>query len=278
MAGCNDVFERKEVKYRLSVEQARRLQDALAGRMAPDAYGTTQVTSLYYDTPERALIERSLDKPVYKEKLRVRWYGGIACCRETPAFIELKKKFKGIVYKRRVGCSLGHARAFLDGGAFDFDASATEGDSGEDLTWRNRQVIREIEGFRARTGALVPSMLISCSRTAWAPLPEAPEAEGVRVTFDVDVSYRDLVTGGSGFALPRNQVIAEVKVPGPFPLWLAKLLSGLGCVPSSFSKYGSAYTLEQEREPCALKGGKTLGAEPLRGGRLCNRLTDRLID
>ena len=247
MASYNDVFERKEVKYRLSAEQARRLQDALAARMAPDAFGTSQVTSLYYDTPERALIERSLDKPVYKEKLRVRWYGDAACGLDTPAFVELKKKFKGIVYKRRVGCSLGCARAFLDGGAFDFGASVAGDEKGCDLTWRNRQVIREIESFRARTGALVPSMLISCSRTAWAPLPEAPEAEGVRITFDVDICYRDLVTGSDGFALPREQVIAEVKVPGPFPLWLAKLLSGLGCVPSSFSKYGSAYTLEQGR-------------------------------
>lgn len=247
MASYNDVFERKEVKYRLSVEQAHRVQEALAGRMAPDGFGTTQVTSLYYDTPERALIERSLDKPVYKEKLRVRWYGEVDCGQDTPAFVELKKKFKGIVYKRRVGCSYSQARAFLDGGnGFDWSSLTGSSEADSDLAWRNRQVVREIESFRRRVGVLVPSMLISCTRTAWAPLPGVDEAEGVRITFDTDLRYWDLVTGGDGFALPQNQVIMEVKVPGPFPLWLAKLLSSLGCVPSSFSKYGSAYALERE--------------------------------
>lgn len=249
MAGYGEVFERKEVKYRLGAERAGRLREALSSRMAPDAFGTSQVSSLYYDTPERSLIERSLDKPLYKEKLRVRWYGYPGCDGATPAFLELKKKFKGIVYKRRVGCPYQAARAFLDGdGGFDWDGA--EGDSGAeaDLSWRNRQVIREIESFRRRTGRLVPSMLISCSRTAWAPLPEAADAEGVRITFDTGIAYRDLVGGGEGLALPADEVVVEVKVPGPFPLWLARMLSELGCVPCSFSKYGSAYALERARE------------------------------
>lgn len=249
MAGYGEVFERKEVKYRLGAERAGRLREALSSRMAPDAFGTSQVTSLYYDTPERALIERSLDKPLYKEKLRVRWYGHPGCDGDTPAFLELKKKFKGIVYKRRVGCSYGCARAFLDGdGGFDCAGAKGASEGGSDLTRLNRQVIREIESFRRRTGRLVPSMLISCSRTAWAPLPGADEAADVRITFDTGIAYRDLVSGGEGLALPADEVIVEVKVPGPFPLWLARMLSELGCIPSSFSKYGSAYTLEQARD------------------------------
>ena len=249
MAGYGEVFERKEVKYRLGAERAGRLREALSSRMAPDAFGTSQVTSLYYDTPERALIERSLDKPLYKEKLRVRWYGYPGCDGATPAFLELKKKFKGIVYKRRVGCPYQAARAFLDGdGGFDWDGAKEASEGGSDLTRLNRQVIREIESFRRRTGRLVPSMLISCSRTAWAPLPGVDEAADVRITFDTGIAYRDLVSGGEGLALPADEVIVEVKVPGPFPLWLARMLSELGCIPSSFSKYGSAYALERARD------------------------------
>ena len=165
MASYSEVFERKEVKYRLGAERASRLQEALADRMAPDIFGTSQVTSLYYDTPERALIERSLDKPVYKEKLRVRWYGHLGCSADTPAYLELKKKFKGIVYERSRGVLLwvragvlGRRRRLrlgrcgrrlrLGGREGDFRMGTLT------LTWRNRQVIREIESFRRRTGRL----------------------------------------------------------------------------------------------------------------------------
>lgn len=83
MASFTDTFERKEVKYRLNAKQHREVLDALAGRMAADEYGRTRITSLYFDTPTRDLIARSLEKPLYKEKLRVRWYGtptsGEAC-------------------------------------------------------------------------------------------------------------------------------------------------------------------------------------------------------
>lgn len=113
MASFTDTFERKEVKYRLNAKQHREVLDALAGRMAADEYGRTRITSLYFDTPTRDLIARSLEKPLYKEKLRLRWYG-------TPTsgervYVEIKKKYDGIVYKRRVGCSLTAAYAYLMG-------------------------------------------------------------------------------------------------------------------------------------------------------------------
>lgn len=75
MTSYQEVFERKEVKYRLDAAQRSAMLTALEGRMAVDDYGTTSIVSRYFDTPDRALIERSLDKPLYKEKLRVRSYG-----------------------------------------------------------------------------------------------------------------------------------------------------------------------------------------------------------
>lgn len=95
MTTFTDVFERKEVKYRLDARQHRAMAAALRGRMAPDAFGRTRIVSRYFDTPERALIERSLDKPLYKEKLRLRSYGSPQA--GDRVFVEIKKKYKGIV-------------------------------------------------------------------------------------------------------------------------------------------------------------------------------------
>ena len=117
MTTFTDVFERKEVKYRLDARQHRAMAATLRGRMAPDAFGRTRIVSRYFDTPERALIERSLDKPLYKEKLRLRSYGSSQA--DDRVFVEIKKKYKGIVYKRRVGCSLAAAEAYLGGESYE---------------------------------------------------------------------------------------------------------------------------------------------------------------
>ena len=89
MTSYQEVFERKEVKYRLDAAQRHAMLTALEGRMAVDDYGTTSIGSRYFDTPDRALIERSLDKPLYKEKLRVRSYG--IPSEDDQVFVELKR-------------------------------------------------------------------------------------------------------------------------------------------------------------------------------------------
>jgi hypothetical protein len=165
MASFTDTFERKEVKYRLNAKQHREVLDALAGRMAADEYGRTRITSLYFDTPTRDLIARSLEKPLYKEKLRLRWYG-------TPTsgervYVEIKKKYDGIVYER----------------------------------------------------------------TAYAPVPGV-DADGLRITFDSGVAYRDVLAGerGAGSAfhplLGLGETIMEVKTAGAYPSWLVEVLGG----------------------------------------------------
>lgn len=186
MASFTDTFERKEVKYRLNAKQHREVLDALAGRMAADEYGRTRITSLYFDTPTRDLIARSLEKPLYKEKLRLRWYG-------TPTsgervYVEIKKKYDGIVYKRRVGCSLTAAYAYLMGhvpyeNACVQNPLSDQLQQDEALTLHSIQIAREIDAFAARYRNLRPSMYIVCERTAYAPVPGA-DADGLRITFD----------------------------------------------------------------------------------------------
>lgn len=272
MMGYQDVFERKEVKYVLSSDQREAMVGALCGRMAPDAYGTTNVVSRYFDTPERLLIERSLDKPTYKEKLRVRSYGFPA--EEDQVFVELKKKYKGIVYKRRVGCSYAAARAYMGGLAYEEACEAYPlPDSllaAASTSSRSLQIAREIDAFKARWAPLRASMVTLCDRIAYAPIvsgggesedPEVPST--LRITFDANVSYRDLFEEErlmsaarrrppAGFGRPRpllgtGQAIMEVKCAGPFPLWLSHALDECGAYPSSFSKYGAAYKASMRR-------------------------------
>lgn len=249
MASFTDTFERKEVKYRLNAKQHRCVLDALAGRMAADEYGRTRITSLYFDTPSRKLIARSLEKPLYKEKLRVRSYG--TPLQSERVYVEIKKKYDGIVYKRRVGCSQAAALSYLMGGVPYENACAMNPlvdplQQVEALAPRSLQIAREIDSFVARYRNLRPSMYIVCERTAYAPVPGG-DAEGLRITFDAGVSYRDAMASGKHFdesyhpLLGLGEVIMEVKTGAAFPSWLVEALNGCAAFPSSFSKYGAAY-------------------------------------
>lgn len=242
-----DDFKRKEVKYRLTAAQAARMRTLLASRMQADAYGSTLITSMYYDTRERSMIARSLEKPLYKEKLRLRRYGRRDDA--APVFVELKKKYKGIVYKRRVAVSAGAASLFMAGAPYeraiarwplpDAALQATAASA------KSCQIAAEIAACVQRTGPVMPSISIACERVAWAPLPDAADAAGVRVTFDSRIRYRDLFQPQpqrvSVPIIGAGEELMEVKVPGAYPLWLAEAIDAIGAKPTSYSKYGQAY-------------------------------------
>ena len=249
MAEFTGTFERKEVKYRLNAMQVRAIKQTLSAHMAPDEYGQTSITSVYYDTPNRDMISRSLEKPVYKEKLRLRTYGP----RNTsaPVFVELKKKHEGIVYKRRIAASEPAARLLMVGVPYERaiyrHPLADEALEAESHSAKSLQIAEEIAACVRRNGPVFPSMAILVERVAWAPLLDArgAEAEGVRITFDERIRYRDLfVPAGKRASVPllaAGEAIMEVKVPGAYPLWLVRALDDCGAYPTSFSKYGEAY-------------------------------------
>lgn len=249
MSTFSEVFARKENKYRLQAVQYSLLRAAVESHLVPDAFGTSEVRSLYFDTPERSLIERSLDKPLYKEKLRLRVYGAPAD--EAQVFVEIKKKFKGVVYKRRVSMTLAGARAYLRGRPYEeacarfplSDSLAAE----QSLSDRSRQTAREIDFFRERYGSLEPSMLIVCDRSAHID----PEGSELRVTFDTRLEacrdVRDLaLTGRCSPIIRPDEAIMEIKNAGPLPRWLVCALSSCRAYPQSFSKYGTAYMAQRK--------------------------------
>lgn len=245
MATSGDTFERKEKKYLITSAQCAAIKDGLAQHMRLDDYGATRIDSLYLDTPDRSLICRSLEKPVYKEKMRIRSYGPFSEARTV--FVEIKKKYKGIVYKRRVRMSKEGAHAYMEGMPYEeaqerFPVPAKNADS--DLAPGKRQIAREIDAFFRRYDGLAPSMLISCMREAWCPLRDDDEDCVDRITFDEDISYVDLFEDASvqrRRVAGTGQIVMEIKCAGGYPLWLSELLSAHGVYPRSFSKYGNAF-------------------------------------
>lgn len=217
-------FKRYEKKYLLSPEEYARLRRRLDGHIAPDEFYKSTVCSLYYDTDSFELIRRSIDGPIYKEKLRLRSYNVPAPDGEV--FVELKKKFKGVVYKRRVLMANDAASEWLSG-------AREAPDDG--------QVTREVEWF-LRTHAVSPRVFIACDREAYAVPGEAE----LRITFDSSIRWREdhlaLTEGMHGQELlPPGYTLMEIKLPNAAPLWLARLLSEEELYPVRFSKYGVCY-------------------------------------
>lgn len=218
-------FKRYEKKYLLSPEKYAALRARLEGLIKPDKFFSSTVCSIYYDSSSYDLIRNSIEKPVYKEKLRLRSYN--VPSPESTVFVELKKKYKGIVYKRRVPMPCGIAHAYLRG-----EIPAPE----------QGQIINEINWF-LKTNSVSPKVFIACEREAYV----ACENEELRITFDNNLRWRetelDLTAGSAGEPLTdEGWVLMELKIPGAMPLWLAHILSELEIFPTSFSKYGTAYT------------------------------------
>ncbi len=221
------VMQRVEWKYILSAEQTAFFCERLKGHMEPDAYGLTTIASLYSDTPDRKLIRTSIEKPEFKEKIRLRAYG--PATERTPVYLELKRKAFGVVYKRRVQATIPEAEQFF-AGALDLD--------------ENGQIDREITYFRDYYRTLVPSCMILYDRTAYCE----PDGD-LRLTIDRNPRYRTDRLGfyGAPTGIPLlnpGETILEIKVQDTIPLWLVRILSEGRIRRGSISKYGEAYRHE----------------------------------
>ena len=217
-------FRRYEKKYYITTVQAEALLNKISNRMIPDEYGETVICNLYYDTPDYLLIRRSLDKPLYKEKLRLRCYG--VPHEGSTAFIEIKKKFAKVVYKRRLDTTYEKAKNYLKTGNINLSS----------------QIKNELDWFLKSYNRLAPSTAVFYTRTAYFE-KENPE---LRITVDKDIMWRnndlDLTLGAYGnHLIDKNHRLLEIKIPGAMPVWLAHTLSELNIFPDSFSKYGKSF-------------------------------------
>ena len=223
---AQEIFRRYEKKYLLTYGQRDALLAALDGRMRIDRYGRHTICNIYYDTEDYQLIRASLEKPVYKEKLRLRSYGVPGS--EDHVFLEIKKKYKGIVYKRRIELPLHEAEDYMR-------------DKGRPS--QESQILHEIDWFRKLYRGLKPMVYIAYDRVALYGLENAD----LRLTLDENIRFRtddlQLSSGADGRQiLPEGRVLMELKIPEAMPIWMGELLDELQIYPASFSKYGTAYS------------------------------------
>lgn len=227
------IFKRYEKKYLISQDEYKRLMSVIKEHLVPDTHGKSTLCSLYLDTPDFLLIRNSIDAISYKEKLRLRSYGVPE--REKTVFFEIKKKYKRVVYKRRVSMTPEQAVAYIESGEMPFDS----------------QIMREIDYLMKFYRQPKPNVCILCEREAFFD----KEDPNVRLTFDENLRYRygfpniDNIADGTPI-VENDKYILEIKTTGAMPLWLAHALSECKIYPRSFSKYAHAYynIMKKERE------------------------------
>ena len=214
-------FKRYELKYMLTREQRERITRALSDYMQLDKYGRCEIRNIYFDTPSYRLIRRSIEKPTYKEKLRIRSYG--PALSSSPVFVELKKKYKSVVYKRRVAMSLSDAEKWIySGGCPPTDC----------------QITREIDYFRNYYAPLSPTVFLSYEREAYY----SDQYPDFRVTFDDNVIARreELLLSSEGYGSPLidgERSLMEIKCAGGMPLFMTEILFALALAAAAFAAH-----------------------------------------
>ena len=221
------IFKRFELKYLLTSEQKRIILDAISPYMAIDKYGRTTIRNIYFDTDNYRLIRASIEKPIYKEKLRVRSYD--LATPDSTVFVEIKKKYKKIVYKRRISLSESTAMNWL---CSDIPLEEDQ----------KSQISEEIEYFRHFYKDLKPSVFLTYEREAFF----SKDGSDFRITFDENIMYRqtDISLTSPPYGtkiLEDGKVLMEIKCSGGIPLWMVEILSRERIYKTSFSKYGTAY-------------------------------------
>ncbi len=227
----DNTFERIEKKYLLNKAQYTALQERIKNHVMLDEYGLHTICNIYYDTEGFDLIRSSLEKPVYKEKLRLRSYG--IPSKDSKVFLEIKKKYDGVVYKRRISLTLREA----------YDYLSNRIRPAED----NSQIFKEIDYFMKFYDPQ-EAMYIAYDRMAYFGILD----NSFRMTIDTNIRSRDydlkLEHGDYGETLlAPDTYLMEVKAAGAMPMWLTVSLSALKIYPESFSKYGRIYEKEAER-------------------------------
>lgn len=229
---AKEVFNRFEHKYLLDEDTYEKITKVMEEHMVPDSYNIGRkpytIANVYYDTSDDYIIRKSLSKPVYKEKIRLRSYG--VPDMNTKVFFEIKKKYKGIVNKRRTKILLSDA--------YDF---AESGEAKNISSYMNPQVMSEITYFFGRF-KLYPKLYLAYDRIAYFE-------EGnpdLRISFDKNIRSRRydvaLEKGDYGEpVLPHGIYLMEVKTSLAKPLWLTEALTELGLSRVSFSKYGTEF-------------------------------------
>ena len=223
---ANDKFERIEKKFWMSAEQYQNLYPILMEHMNIDEYGLSKIRNIYCDTPDYYLTRRSIEKPKFKEKLRIRSYTEMKA--DTKVFVEIKRKVDGIGYKRRVSIPFAEALNLLQG---------------QTIHSKNPQIDMELEEFVKRYHPEA-KVYLTYERIALY----GKEDPSIRITLDQKIRYAlytpdlDLSQEGKPVLEDESRALMEVKVQGALPQWLIHAISSLKIYQVSFSKIGTCFT------------------------------------
>ncbi len=269
------VFKRYELKYMITREQKDVILRAMEPYMVQDKFGRSTIRNIYFDTDDYILARHSIAKPDFKEKLRIRSYA--AASPDSTVFVELKRKFDHVVYKRRVALPENFAMKWTQGfaGRLSGSGTASSGTAGSitgktargdgagnphsELAALPPQMTSEINYFLNYYGTLRPAVFLSYDRLAYRMRDADSD---FRVTFDENILFRDydmsLESDIYGTPLLEDgKVLMEIKCSGGIPLWMTQVLSEEHIYKTSFSKYGTAYSRyiqpEMQREAAALR-------------------------
>ena len=218
-----EVFRRKETKYLLNQKQYDELNQLLKDHLKKDKYYESKICNIYFDTDNYDLIVKSLDKPFYKEKVRLRSYD--VPNKDSVVFLEIKKKYEGIVGKRRIEIKLKDFYSYFESGNLG----------------NNNQISKEID-YCFKYYNLKPKMFIAYDRLSYYDKDNV----NFRITFDKNIRSREdnlrLEFGDTGkLYFKENMYMMETKVLNSYPVWFSNILSKLKIYPISFSKYGSIF-------------------------------------
>ena len=219
------IFRRVEEKYVLNKEQLKKIKEVLKEYMIPDVHGKSTICNIYFDSDQYDLGRRTISKPIFKEKIRLRSYN--IPTQDSMVYLEIKRKCDGVVGKRRIGMKLSEFNEYLK--------------NPKSLQNTNAQIKKELD-YCFKFYGLKPTMYLSYEREAYYD----KENVDFRITFDNNIIARekelDLEKGSFGKSIfDKDKYIMEVKTLGAMPIWFVKVINELKLKPFSFSKYGEAY-------------------------------------
>lgn len=233
-----EVFNRTEIKYLLTDADKDALLAIIGNYMDSDPYNkdgkTYSICNLYLDTPSDELIIKSLEKPVFKEKIRLRSYGTVKLT--DTVYLESKKKFDSVVNKRRTPVILQDAYKYFEDGTLPINPKT------------NHQVLKEID-YIMHFYPLKPKVFISYDRLAFFEKGNSD----FRLTIDTNIQTRqtdlglEIPASGQQLLEPGTWLM-EAKAYKAFPLWFVQFLSSRKIFSTSFSKYGAEYKLRRKNE------------------------------
>ena len=223
-----EIFRRVEKKYFLTEKQYKLLLNQIEKYLVADSHGFSTISNIYFDNDSNDLIIASNEKPIYKEKFRLRGYGNIHL--DSKVYLEIKKKYKSIVNKRRITLTLNEFYNYYNNGITPID----------------NQIMKEID-YCFKNYQLKPKLLLIYDRIAYY----SKHDNNLRITFDLNIrSRRDNLylekNYNNQLLFDYNYYVMEIKTLNAMPLWLVQTLSNLKIYPTSFSKYGTIYRKECE--------------------------------